>query len=73
MRVWGKLGQFLGLPSQPKRDRDGIREDLSYLSNETPDDEEEDTVSHQAIGNLEHVYFTILGPFAAFLQGVESD
>ena len=68
MHFRGRLGKFLGLSSQTKRDSDGTRAGLSYLSNEAPDDKEGDTVSHEAIGSPKHVYLAILGSFAAFLQ-----
>ena len=51
MSVQGRLEQFLGLPSQPKRDRDGTRVDSSYFANETPYEKEGDTVSYRAIGS----------------------
>ena len=73
MSVQGRLRQFLRLPSQLKRYRYGTKVDLSYLSNETPYNKEGDTVSHRAIGSPEQVYLAILGPFAAFLQEIESD
>ena len=73
MHVRGKLGPFLGLPSHPKRDRDGTKANPSYLSDEIPDDEEGDTVSHWAIGNPKQVYLAILRSFEGFIQGVESD
>ena len=38
-----------------------------------PQNEEGDIVSHREIGSLEQVYLKILGPFIAFVQGVESD
>ena len=73
MHVWGRLSQFLRLLSQPKRDRDGTRADPSYFSDEAPNNEEGDTVSHRAIGSPEQVCLVILGQFAAFLQGIESN
>ena len=73
MCVRGRLDQFLGLLSQPKRDQDGTRADLSYFLDETPNNEEGDTVSHRAIGSLEQVYLKILGSFVAFGQGFERD
>ena len=72
MHFWGRLGKFLGLPSQTKRDSDGTVAGSSYFSNEAPDDKEGDTISHEVIGSPKHVYLVILGLFAVFLQSFES-
>ena len=71
MRICGKLGNFFGIPSLPKGDRDGIRIGSSYYSNSASDDEEGNTGSHKVVGSLEQVYFTVFRPIAAFLQSIK--
>ena len=71
MRICSKLGNFFGIPSFPKGDRDGTGTGSAYYSNSSSDVEERNTGSHKAVGGLEHVYFTVFRPIAAFIQSIK--